>query len=528
MAARCARCVRRPAAVRVEAGARPGAPGAGGGARSCGRLSWRTTAIARQAARPRPGSRRPPPAALRCATCSDAAALAARGAGAAVARARARGAADARAGERHLHAHFAGGAALDAMRVGRLLGLPYSVTAARLRHLPAPAQPAREARARGLRVDRLRLHGARPARLVGPPGAERIHEIVMGVDGERFRRRGAAYPGGAHGRGGRAAGREEGLRAPGRAPRRDRRRPLERLVIVGDGPAARRARGPGARARARGRVVELAGPVTPDEVRALLEQADVLAMPCVVAADGDRDSMPVVVKEALAMEVPVVADRRGRAARARAPRVGPARARPRDPAALAAALAELLGAAPASSGPRWAGPGRAFVPSASTSAARRSSSRPGGRRRPPMSGAAAPPSVLRLPPPSIGAAWTANWAPRRSSPPVASRCRRGARRWRSRCSACRRPCCRCRRRGVRPRFGWATAWCCGEWPGALRAPRAASPGRSGASSPGDGESGPTCAAARPPPTSSTSTARARPGRCASRSPRSGGSASRWW
>ena len=30
-------------------------------------------------------------------------------------------------------------------------------------------------------------------------------------------------------------------------------------------------------------------------------------MPCVVAADGDRDSMPVVVKEALAMELPVVA-----------------------------------------------------------------------------------------------------------------------------------------------------------------------------------------------------------------------------
>ena len=30
-------------------------------------------------------------------------------------------------------------------------------------------------------------------------------------------------------------------------------------------------------------------------------------MPCVIAADGDRDAMPVVVKEALAMEVPVVA-----------------------------------------------------------------------------------------------------------------------------------------------------------------------------------------------------------------------------
>ena len=42
-------------------------------------------------------------------------------------------------------------------------------------------------------------------------------------------------------------------------------------------------------------------------MRAELERADVLAMPCVVAADGDRDSMPVVVKEAMAMELLVVA-----------------------------------------------------------------------------------------------------------------------------------------------------------------------------------------------------------------------------
>jgi glycosyltransferase involved in cell wall biosynthesis len=42
-------------------------------------------------------------------------------------------------------------------------------------------------------------------------------------------------------------------------------------------------------------------------VRAELEAADVLAMPCVVARDGDRDSMPVVVKEAMAMGLLVVA-----------------------------------------------------------------------------------------------------------------------------------------------------------------------------------------------------------------------------
>jgi glycosyltransferase involved in cell wall biosynthesis len=53
--------------------------------------------------------------------------------------------------------------------------------------------------------------------------------------------------------------------------------------------------------------VELLGPRDPAEVQAILEEADLLAMPCIVAANGDRDTMPVVVKEALAMELPVVA-----------------------------------------------------------------------------------------------------------------------------------------------------------------------------------------------------------------------------
>jgi glycosyltransferase involved in cell wall biosynthesis len=78
-----------------------------------------------------------------------------------------------------------------------------------------------------------------------------------------------------------------------------------------------------------------------EAVRELLEGADLLAMPCVIAADGDRDSMPVVVKEALAMEVPVVAsDEVGLPELVRPGwgRLVP----PGDEAALAAAIAELL------------------------------------------------------------------------------------------------------------------------------------------------------------------------------------------
>jgi glycosyltransferase involved in cell wall biosynthesis len=41
-------------------------------------------------------------------------------------------------------------------------------------------------------------------------------------------------------------------------------------------------------------------------VLAQLAQADVFALACVVAKDGDRDGMPVALAEAMAMETPVV------------------------------------------------------------------------------------------------------------------------------------------------------------------------------------------------------------------------------
>jgi glycosyltransferase involved in cell wall biosynthesis len=76
-------------------------------------------------------------------------------------------------------------------------------------------------------------------------------------------------------------------------------------------------------------------------VREVLERADLLVMPCVVARDGDRDSMPVAVKEAMAMEVPVVAsDEVGLPELVRPPwgRL----AQPGDAAALADAIREVL------------------------------------------------------------------------------------------------------------------------------------------------------------------------------------------
>ena len=52
--------------------------------------------------------------------------------------------------------------------------------------------------------------------------------------------------------------------------------------------------------------VTLAGAAAPADVTRMMEEASMLVVPSVVAADGDQDALPVVLWEALAMELPVV------------------------------------------------------------------------------------------------------------------------------------------------------------------------------------------------------------------------------
>jgi len=130
--------------------------------------------------------------------------------------------------------------------------------------------------------------------------AARVHKIVMGVDVDAFRRS-TPLPGGrtvlAIGRLVEKKGFDVLVDAAAQVSD-------VRVRIVGEGPMRRELLRRAARS---GAPVELLGSCPPAQVMAALEQADVLAMPCVVARDGDRDSMPVVVKEAMAMELLVVA-----------------------------------------------------------------------------------------------------------------------------------------------------------------------------------------------------------------------------
>ena len=200
-------------------------------------------------------------------------------------------------GDEHLHAHFAGGAALDALRLSALTGRPYSITAHAYDIFASPRN-LREKLERaaavftGCEYNLVRLRELAPA--------ANVHEVVMGVDARAFARR-APLPGGrtvlAVGRLVEKKGFDVLVDAAALVPG-------VRVRILGDGPLhGELAR----RIAAAGAPVELLGSQPPAEVLAAMQEADVLAMPCVVARDGDRDSMPVVVKEAMALGLLVVA-----------------------------------------------------------------------------------------------------------------------------------------------------------------------------------------------------------------------------
>ncbi len=200
-------------------------------------------------------------------------------------------------GDEHLHAHFAGGAALDAMRLAALTGRPYSVTA-HAYDIFAQPRNLREKLSRAVAVfTGCDYNVVRLRELV--PGAD-VHEVVMGVDSDAFERSGP-LPG------------ERAVLGVGRLVEK---KGFDVLVdaaalvgdvqvrILGDGPLRAAL---AERIATTGAPVELIGSRPPAEVLAAMQSADVLAMPCVVAHDGDRDSMPVVVKEAMAMGLLVVA-----------------------------------------------------------------------------------------------------------------------------------------------------------------------------------------------------------------------------
>jgi len=55
--------------------------------------------------------------------------------------------------------------------------------------------------------------------------------------------------------------------------------------------------------------VELAGAVAPEKIIDYYERADIFVLPCIILENGDRDGIPNVIAEAMAMELPVVSSK---------------------------------------------------------------------------------------------------------------------------------------------------------------------------------------------------------------------------
>ena len=91
-----------------------------------------------------------------------------------------------------------------------------------------------------------------------------------------------------------------------------------------------------------GQLVKLVGPLPQQVLREHYARAMVFALPCVRAADGDRDILPNVIKEAMAVGVPVVTTRLEAIEELIEDGVSGLLVEPKDPPALAAKLELLL------------------------------------------------------------------------------------------------------------------------------------------------------------------------------------------
>jgi glycosyltransferase involved in cell wall biosynthesis len=211
----------------------------------------------------------------------------------------------------HLHAHFANDPTLVAMFTHHLTGIPYSFTAhAKDIYVKTPPEllrtEAQQAKAvitcteynRKYLVDQVGLtsngnlhciyHGLdlsqyqfllpRPsqpgppvilsvARLVEKKG---LYDLVCAAD--ILRRRGRCF----------------------------------QVEIIGDGPLRQGLEAQIMQLGLTGRV-RLLGPLPHESVCSAYQRASIFALPCIVAADGDRDGIPNVLPEAMASGVPVVA-----------------------------------------------------------------------------------------------------------------------------------------------------------------------------------------------------------------------------
>jgi glycosyltransferase involved in cell wall biosynthesis len=192
----------------------------------------------------------------------------------------------------HLHAHFASEATDIAALLSELSGTPFSFTGHSTDLFADPAGLRRRLNSAAFAVVVCEYDREEVDRLA-PGHRGRVEVVPVGLDLEALRRTTPYDPDGPVVAVGRLVEQKGFADLVAVAQEIGRE-----VVIAGDGPLRDKLDRPH---------VRLTGALTPAESLELIERASVLVAPSVVAADGSRDGIPTVIKEALALETPVIA-----------------------------------------------------------------------------------------------------------------------------------------------------------------------------------------------------------------------------
>jgi len=247
----------------------------------------------------------------------------------------------------HLHAHFGSDATTVALLAGRLAGIGYSFTAHARDIFHTYASPEADNAMRRLKLREAKFtitvsdYNRAYLRELAPLAAPRIHRLYNGIDLNRFRpapeRR---HPGLIVAVGRLIEKKGFGDLIAACAMMRDAGARF-RCQIIGDGPL----RGELAAAIDRAGLsdmVELTGPATQENLIAMMGRAAIATLSCVVSASGDRDGLPTVLLEGMALGLPVVTTTTSGGPEIVAHGETGLLVEPGDPASLAASLASLL------------------------------------------------------------------------------------------------------------------------------------------------------------------------------------------
>ncbi|MFQ5528987.1 MAG: glycosyltransferase family 4 protein [Gemmatimonadota bacterium] len=244
----------------------------------------------------------------------------------------------------HLHAHFATSAASVARLAARLAGVPFTMTAHAKDIFHESVEPgAFRSKLLDAAVT-VTVSDFNLAYLKSKYGsaAARVQRVYNGLDLSDF-----VYTDPdtrpldvvAVGRLVEKKGFEDLVEALGILKQRNS--PL-RCLIIGEGPLEDQIRARIERLDV-GDVVSMAGPCPQREVKARVRSAAMFAAPCVVGEDGNRDGLPTVLLEAMALGTPCVSTDVTGIPEVLSDRRTGLMVGQRDPAALADALQELAG-----------------------------------------------------------------------------------------------------------------------------------------------------------------------------------------